>query len=78
MLIPPPEADLSESLLVCGADILEFLQNDDEFVVEKVMLNFMKRHPKSGPSDFMDSLSLLYVLGLVDYANFRVKRRQHP
>ena len=78
MLIPPPEADLSESLLVCGADLLECLQNEGEAVVEKVMLDFMKRHPKAGPADFMDSLSLLYALGLVEYADFRVRRRRLP
>ena len=45
MLIPPPEADLNESLLVRGADILAFLKKQDgEVVIEEVMLDFLKQH----------------------------------
>jgi hypothetical protein len=78
VLIPSPETDLNESLLVRGADILDFLQGKEEPVVtEEVMLRFLKQHPKSDPDDFLDSLSLLYALGLIQYEHFRITRRQH-
>ena len=77
MLIPPPEADLKESPLVRGADILEFLKKQgDEIVVEEVMMEFLKRHPKATADDFMDCISLIFALGLIDYQHFRIRRRQ--
>lgn len=75
MLIPSPETDLNESPLVQGADILAFLGKNSESIIEEVMLDFLKQHPKSDASDFMDCLSLLYALGLIDYERFKVRRR---
>ena len=79
MLIPPPEADLSESLLVRGADILDLLtKHGEETVVEEIMLDYLKCRPKSDADAFMDSLTLLYALGLIEYEHFRIRRRSTP
>lgn len=76
MLIPPPEADLSESPLVAGAEILEILAKQDGIVVEDVMLKFLERHSSAAPNDFMDALCCLYSLGLLEYEAFRLKGRK--
>lgn len=77
MLIPPPEADLNESPLVRGADILAFLKkHGDEIVVEEIMMDFLKQHPKTTADDFMDCISVLFALGLIDYQHFRIRRKQ--
>lgn len=77
MLIPPPEADLNESSLVRGADILDFLKKrEGKVVVEEIMLHFLKQHPKSNAENFMDTISLLFALDLIEYESFRIGRKQ--
>lgn len=75
MLIPPPEANLSESPLVTGADILEIIKKKDGIVVEDVMLKFLENHSSATPDDFMDALCCLFTLGLLEYDAFRLKER---
>ena len=75
MLIPPPEADLVQSPLVAGADILESLMGKDGVVVEDVMLQFLDRFDQSSPDDFLDSLCCLFALGLLEYNSFKLKER---
>lgn len=79
MLIPLPEADLKDALLVRGADVLEFLNHQrGPVVIEEVMLDFLRRYPKSQAEDFMDCLTVLFALGLIEYSHFRIaKRGQH-
>jgi hypothetical protein len=77
MLTPPPETDLNDNPLVRGADILAFLKkHGDEIVVEEIMMDFLKQHPKTTADDFMDSISVLFTLGLIDYQHFRIRRKQ--
>ncbi len=77
MLTPPPETDLNDSPLVHGADILAFLKkHGDQIVVEEIMMDFLKHHPKTTADDFMDSMSVLFALGLIDYQHFRIRRKQ--
>lgn len=75
MLIPPPEADLAQSPLVAGAEILESLKEKDGVVVEDVMLQFLNKFDQSSPDDFLDALCCLYSLGLVEYNAFKLKER---
>ena len=76
MLIPPPEADLSESPLVIGADILEIIGGRDGIVVEDVMLKFLELRSSATPEEFMDALCCLYSLGLLEYDAFRLKEQE--
>lgn len=75
MLIPPPEADLAQSPLVAGAEVLESLKGKDGVVVEDVMLQFLDRFDQSSPDDFLDALCCLYALGLLEYNSFKLKER---
>jgi len=75
-LIPLPEGDLEDALLVRGADVLDFLGNQSgPIVVEEAMLAFLKRHPKSQAEDFIDCLTMLFALNLIDYSHFRITKR---
>jgi len=65
--------------LVRGADILDLLiKHGENTVVEEIMLDYLKRRPKSDADAFMDSLTLLYALGLIEYEHFRIRRRSTP
>ena len=75
MLIPPPEADLSQSPLVGGAQIIEILQQTDNSIIEEVMLEFLSRHSPMSSDNFLNSLCCLYALGLIEYETFRVSLR---
>jgi len=76
MLIPLPEGDLEDALLVRGADLLGFLgRQSSPVVVEEAMLDFLKRHPKSQAEDFIDCLTVLFALGLIEYSHFRIAKR---
>lgn len=76
MLIPLPEGDLEDSLLVRGADVIAYLrQHNGPTVVEEAMLAFLRRYPKSQAEDFMDCLTVLFALGLIDYSHFRISLR---
>jgi len=76
MLIPLPEGDLEDALLVRGADVLEFLeQHDGSTVIEEAMLAYLRRYPKSQAEDFMDCLTILFALGLIEYSHFRIAKR---
>lgn len=75
MIIPPPEADLGQSPLVIGADLLELIKGAEGAVVEDVMLKFLDTNETSTPDDFMDALCCLYALGLVEYESFKLMER---
>ena len=74
MIIPPPEADLSQSPIVGGADILEILQSEGDLIIEEVMLRFLDKHTATSSDDFMDALCCLFAMGLVDYESFRLSQ----
>lgn len=76
MIIPPPEADLGQSPLVMGADILEHVKGSDGIVVEDVMLRFLEQNDAATPDDFIDALCCLYALGLIEYESFKLRERR--
>lgn len=76
MLIPPPEANLGNSPLVAGADILEIIDGKGGIIVEEVMLHFLQKHDSASPDEFMDALCCLYALGLLEYNAFKLKEQK--
>ena len=79
MIRPHPEGDLSTNILVLGSEIIEMLNRvRTSTVVEEVMKVFLKRDPKRTPGVFLDALTLLFILGLIEFKGYRIRlNKQH-
>ena len=74
MIKPHPEADLNKNLMVIGAKLIELLNNKrrKRFLVEDVLLDFLKKHQDYTPLDFFYTLSYLYTLDIIEENNYKV------
>lgn len=74
MIIPQPEADLSANIMVLGADIIKILKDTDNYIiVENLMKRFLKKDNIRTPKLFFDTLTFLYMLGIVEEVNYKVR-----
>ena len=75
MLIPQAEGDLSLNTIVLGSEIIDILkkQKYKNVIIEDVMSSFLKRDQRINPDNFLDALTFLYTLGLVDYKHYKIR-----
>ncbi|HTK19980.1 MAG TPA: hypothetical protein VL442_10720 [Mucilaginibacter sp.] len=77
MLLAHPDSDLRKNLMVVSVDIVKILttkQHNDSFVlVENVMEDFLKISDLRTPDMFLNSLSFLFALGLIEKKDYRIK-----
>jgi len=74
MIRPQPESNLSLNLLVLGSDVIRILEAKRSFVIiEDVMSEFLKDAPQKTPELFMNTLTYLYAIGLVEYQGYKLK-----
>jgi hypothetical protein len=78
MLKSHPESNLATNVLVLGSEVIEMLKNKKSFViVEKIMQDFLRKDRNRTPELFMDALTFLFIIGLVEYKGYRVKLKRH-
>ena len=74
MIRPHPESDLYLNIMVMAADIVKRAKRNSKFhLVEDLMQNFLEKDKKRTPDMFLNSLTFLYSLGLVEQKGYRVK-----
>jgi len=74
MLKPYPESDLSINILVLGSEIIRILNRKSDFIIiENVMNTFLERDIKRTPDMFMDVMSLLFALGLIELNGYKIR-----
>ncbi|HLP46538.1 MAG TPA: hypothetical protein VK469_11345 [Candidatus Kapabacteria bacterium] len=74
MILPHPESDLSLNIMVLGVDIVKKLKHHSNFhLVENLMEEFLKKDKKRTPEMFMNTLTFLYALGLIERKDYKVK-----
>lgn len=79
MIIPQPEADLSLNIMVLGADIIKSLKNRDDYIIAEDMMNlFLMKDNRRTPQLFFDTLTFLFMLGIVEETNYKVRLKYGP
>lgn len=74
MILPQPEADLSLNIMVVGADIIKILiKSKDEVTVETILKKFLSEDNRRTHRLFFDSMTFLYILGIVEENNNIIK-----
>ena len=74
MIAPQPESDLSLNIMVIGSDIIRILKkNKDYLIVEDLLNKFLSSDNRRTPNLFFDTLTFLYVLGIISEDNYKVR-----
>ena len=75
MILAHPDSDLRKNLMVVGADIVKILstknRKDNFVLVEDVMEDFLKANDQRTPDMFLNSLSFLYAVGIIERNGIR-------
>ena len=77
MILPHPETDFKQNVLVVGADIIKILKTESKqskyVLVDKVIDKFLKLDNKHTIELFFDSLTFLYALGFITHNGYKIK-----
>lgn len=74
MIRPQPESDLSMNILVLGSEVAQILKDKRSFVViEELLEKFLIKDKRRTPDLFMDTLTYLYSLNMIEYEGYKVK-----
>ena len=74
MIIPHPESDLSINILVLASEIIDrFKSRKNYVVVEEIMRDFLKKDKKRTPEAFLDALTFLFTIGVIEYKAYKVR-----
>jgi hypothetical protein len=74
MIFPHPESNFSLNLMVLGSDIVKILKLQKDFVlIEKILNIFLQKEEKRTPEMFLNALSFLFAMGLIEKKNYRIK-----
>ena len=70
-----PDMDLRESQVYLGSLLLrEFHRSGTKAIlIEDLLQNFLRSHPQRTQKKFLDAITFLYAVGLVDIEGFRVR-----
>jgi hypothetical protein len=75
MIMPNPDSDLSFNILVLGSELLEILNEDSYDLVDNVMKKFLEKDNRRSPLLFMNTLTYLYVIGLINYEGYKIRAK---
>ena len=74
MILPEPESDLRLNILVLGNEILgELIENNNTMLLEKLLMKFLKKNIKRTPGLFMDVITTLFALNMIDIDGYKIK-----
>ncbi len=75
MIFPHPESDLSLSLMVLGSELIELLGQEKGYIfVEDLLINFLGKDKRRTPDLFLDSLTFLYAVGVIQTNGYKIKK----
>ncbi len=78
MILPEPESDLRMNILILGNEILgELIKNNNAMFIEDLLIKFLKKDIKRTPKLFMDAITTLYALDLIDIKGYKIKVVKH-
>ena len=73
MILPHPESDLNLNLMVLGAEIIKMLHKKDYVLIDDLMQSFLSISAKRTPEHFMNALTFLYSINLIERKQYKVK-----
>ncbi|MFC1508891.1 hypothetical protein ACFL60_04285 [Candidatus Omnitrophota bacterium] len=77
MILPHPESNLSLNLMILGAEIIKQFKMQENFVLIETVLNeFLQKDLKRTPDMFINALTFLYAMGLIEKKAYRIKMNQ--
>ena len=78
MIIPQPEGDLSLNIFVLASEIIDrFKSRKNYVVVEEIMRDFLKKDKKRTPEAFLDALTFLFTVGVIEYKGYKVRLKRN-
>lgn len=77
MILPQPESNLKNNIMVLGADIISIMGsspfNNRYTIVDDVMSKFLSRDKNRTPDLFLYALTFLHTLGSIDKKGYKIK-----
>ncbi len=74
MSIIQPETDLSLNIIIVASDIIGFLKKKTKpQIVEKTLINFLKKDKRRTHDLFFDALTFLYIIEIIWEKDFKIK-----
>ena len=77
MILAHPDSDLRKNLMVVGVDIVKLLtiknRKDKYVLIEDIMEEFLKLNEKRTPDMFLNSLTFLFTVGIIERNEYRIK-----
>ncbi|MBI3219877.1 MAG: hypothetical protein HYZ44_10220 [Bacteroidetes bacterium] len=77
MILAHPDSDLQKNIMVLTADVIRILSTKNRkgsfVLVEDVMDDFLKVSEKRSPDLFLNTLTFLYSLGIIERNQYRIK-----
>lgn len=77
MILAHPDSDLKKNLMVVGVDIVKLLtiknRKDKYVLIEDIMEEFLKLSDKRTPDMFLNSLTFLFTVGIIERNEYRIK-----
>jgi hypothetical protein len=77
MLKPNTETDLSLSIMYLGSEIISILPQNKYIYIEDILKKFLEADKRRSPDNFLDTLTFLYSLGLIDNTGYKIKLHKH-
>ncbi len=77
MILPHPDSNLSNNLMVVGADIVQLLsrlgRKDNFVLVDDLLRLFLKKNAKRNPEMFLHALTFLFAMDAIEKKGYRIK-----
>lgn len=77
MILPQPESNLKNNIMVLGADIISIMGsspfNNRYTIVDDVMSKFLSRDKNRTPDLFLYALTFLHTLGSIEKKGYKIK-----
>ena len=77
MILAHPDSDLRKNLMVVGTDIVKILsakkRKENFALVEDVMEEFLLASDHRTPDMFLNSLSFLFAMGIIERNEYKIK-----
>jgi hypothetical protein len=78
MIRPEPESDLRNNTMVLGAEVIDSLQTSTKsyILIEELLRKFLESGEKRTPEDFLQTLTFLYTIGIIEEKNYKIRLTQ--
>jgi len=78
MIKPYPESDLSMNIMVLGSEIIKIFDRKNDFIIiENVMDIFLKEDLRRTPDAFIDAITLLFALDLIEIKGYKIRLKKN-